>query len=100
MWYLVVTVKAYHNIWHYTMVLSQIPRSNAPYGYDRDGNALVANPLEQVIIERIKEMDRAGVPMMRIAEALNGEGVPTKKGGKWYASTVKAILTNTLHGAA
>jgi hypothetical protein len=31
--------------------------------------------------------------MMRIAEALNADGVPTKKSGKWYASTVKAILT-------
>lgn len=36
---------------------------------------------------------------MAVAEALNGDGVPAKKGGKWYASTVKAILSNTLHGA-
>ena len=73
--------------------------SPTPYGYDRDGEDLVPNAQEQPVIDRIKRMDASGVAMMRIAEALNEEGVPTKKGGKWYASTVKAILTNTLHGA-
>lgn len=73
--------------------------NHTPYGFNREGASLVANPAEQATIERIKAMDREGIPMMRIAETLNAEGEATKKGGKWYASTVKAILINTLHGA-
>lgn len=73
--------------------------SHTPFGYDRQGDDLVPNATEQTVIDRIKRMDAAGVAMMRIAEALNADGVATKRGGKWYASTVKAILTNTLHGA-
>jgi DNA invertase Pin-like site-specific DNA recombinase len=71
--------------------------SQTPYGYDRQGNDLVANAAEQAVIIRIKHMDHVGTPMIRIAEALNVESVPTKKGGKWYASTIRAILSNTLH---
>ncbi|HYF90641.1 MAG TPA: recombinase family protein [Symbiobacteriaceae bacterium] len=73
--------------------------NHTPYGFDRQGDTLVPKAAEQAVIERIKQMDSAGVPMLRIAETLNAEGVATKKGGKWYASTVKAILTNTIHGA-
>lgn len=68
--------------------------NHTPYGFNREGNALVPNSNEQATIERIKSLDDEGVPMMRIAERLNSERVPTKKGGRWYASTVKAILTN------
>lgn len=74
--------------------------SASPFGFDRIGERLVANPSEQAIVQRIKALDAEGVPMLRIAERLNAEGVTTKKGGKWYASTIKAILTNSLHGAA
>jgi site-specific DNA recombinase len=63
--------------------------SHTPYGYDRLGDDLVPSALEQAVIGRIKAVDASGVPMMRIAEALNAEGVATKKGGKWYASTVR-----------
>ena len=72
--------------------------SQTPYGYDRHDNDLRPNANEQAVIFRIKQMDAVGIPMMRIAETLNAESVPTKKGGQWHASTVKAILTNNLHG--
>lgn len=74
--------------------------NHVPYGYDRQGDKLVPNPAEQDVIECIKTMDKNGVPMLRIAEALNNDGVPTKRGGRWYASTVRNILLNTLHGTA
>jgi DNA invertase Pin-like site-specific DNA recombinase len=71
--------------------------NHVPYGFDRVEKRLVANAGEQAVLQRIKEMDSAGVPMMRIAEALNKEGVPTKRNAQWYASTVRAILTSGLH---
>ena len=35
-----------------------------------------------------------------IAAALNDGSVATKQGKKWYASTVKALLDNSLHTPA
>jgi para-nitrobenzyl esterase len=35
-----------------------------------------------------------------IAARLNQSAVPTKQGGRWHASTVHAILRNTLHQSA
>ncbi len=46
----------------------------------------------------ILDMKRAGASINEIARRLNRDGIPTKKGGKWYASTVSNILRNSLHG--
>lgn len=43
---------------------------------------------------RILDMHAAGNSLNAIARALNSEGVETAKGGKWYASTVRAIVTS------
>lgn len=45
------------------------------------------------VAARIRADHAAGVPMLRIAAALNDEGIPTATGrGTWHASTIKAIL--------
>lgn len=72
--------------------------THTPFGFDRGGDRLVTNEVEQAVVRRIKELDAAGVPMLRIAERLNKEGVPTKRKARWYASTIRAILTNGLYG--
>ncbi|MEV4688914.1 recombinase family protein [Microbacterium sp. LWH3-1.2] len=41
---------------------------------------------------RVLLMSADGVGLNAIARTLNDEGVPTAKGGKWYASTVRAIV--------
>jgi len=41
---------------------------------------------------RVLAMHREGVSMNKIAAILNAEGVPTAKNGKWYASTVRAMV--------
>ncbi|MGN7965057.1 recombinase family protein [Microbacterium sp. 22179] len=43
---------------------------------------------------RVLTMHSGGESMNAIARTLNAEGVPTAKGGKWYASTVRAIVTS------
>lgn len=68
-----------------------------PYGFDRIGTALVPNHTEQQNIRFMADLRAAGYSYARIAEALNARGVPTKQGGKWYASTVSYILNNKLH---
>jgi len=40
--------------------------------------------------------DRAdGVPYRKIAEALNTQGVPTARGGRWHLSTVQRVLARS-----
>jgi len=46
------------------------------------------------VIPIIQKIERAGVNSLRdIAEALNARGIPTARGGKWYATTVSNVRT-------
>jgi hypothetical protein len=45
------------------------------------------------ILPIIREAQRAGASTLRqIAEALNARGIPTARGGRWYAHSVANIL--------
>ncbi|MEV7528563.1 recombinase family protein [Agrococcus sediminis] len=44
--------------------------------------------------ERVLAMRADGQSMNAIAAALNSEGIATARGGKWHASTVRAMLTS------
>jgi site-specific DNA recombinase len=46
-------------------------------------------------IFHMKRYKRKG--LREIARELNKQGIPTARGGKWYAGTVKYILNNTLY---
>lgn len=72
--------------------------SPTPLGYDRQGNELIVNEQEQETINKIKAWRESGLPLREIANKLNSAEVPTKRGGKWYASTINSILNNNLHG--
>jgi hypothetical protein len=71
-----------------------------PYGFVRDGDSLVPLAEEQAIVGRIQALRANGWPLRRIAGALNDDGIPTKQGGRWFAQTVKDIVSNTLHHMA
>ncbi|MFY9379474.1 MAG: recombinase family protein [Acutalibacteraceae bacterium] len=71
--------------------------SSLPFGFDCVGDDLVENAQEQEIIREIFQLHSEGFSLNKIAETLNKRNVQTKKGGKWYASTVKNILENSLH---
>ena len=53
---------------------------------------LVANDAEQALIARMKAMRDDGASFGLIADQLNAEGAPTKRGGRWAGMTVKKIL--------
>jgi site-specific DNA recombinase len=61
-------------------------------GFDAIDGKLIANDAEQALIARMKAMRDDGVSFGRIADQLNAEGAPTKRGGKWASMTVKKIL--------
>jgi site-specific DNA recombinase len=65
-----------------------------PLGFDLapDGVMLIPNAREQRLIEEIATMHRSGMTLVGIARALRDRGTPTKMGGIWHASTIKAIL--------
>ena len=73
----------------------------APYGYrrDRDGG-LEVDPDEAHTIRHIYTMRQQGMSYRAIADVLNGDGIPTKRGGRWYAGTVRYILDNPKYRGA
>lgn len=64
-------------------------------GYDKNKHGqLVINPDQAKVVERIFADYVSGKGSFVIAKELNGEGVSTVAGGKWYSSTVLNILKN------
>jgi len=73
--------------------------NHTPIGFDRDADRLVVNAGEARTVERIQSWRRKGWPLRKIADRLNDQGIQGKQGGRFYASTIKAILGNDLHAA-
>lgn len=66
-----------------------------PYGYRRSdgkGSRLKADPSTAPVVQRIFAAAIAGTSPTNIARALNGDGIPAKKGGKWNKQAVAAVL--------
>jgi DNA invertase Pin-like site-specific DNA recombinase len=74
--------------------------SALPLGYQDQDGKLVPVDEELIIVSEIKEMRGGGLSLHKIADDLNGRGIVGKRGGKCYASTIKAICDNDLHEAA
>lgn len=71
--------------------------SPTPYGFQRGGEKLVENKQELNVIKTILSLREKNWSYHKIADFLNRQGIPPKKGKKWYASTVKYICTNNLY---
>ena len=70
--------------------------SPTPYGKNRDGERLTDNEQEQGIINKMRELRDDGFSLRGIAEHLNSNGIASKQGKQWYASTVSYILNNAI----
>lgn len=74
--------------------------ARVPFGYRDEGHRLVIDDQDAAIVQRIfAEFTRlhyhAG--LSEIADGLNVDEVPTQRGGRWYASTVRYILSNQVY---
>ena len=49
-------------------------------------------PDELATVRQILERWRAGGSYLGIAAQLNAESIPTKRGGRWHASTVRGVV--------
>lgn len=69
------------------------------YGYNNNKNGdLVINSHESDIVKRIFYMrKRQHKGLTEISNILNEEKIQTKLRKKWYASTIKAIITNPIY---
>ncbi len=71
--------------------------SGQPYGYNYKHGKLNVNHNEVYTVRAIYKMYIQGFSMEKIAEYLNGGGIPSKTGGAWYKSSVYSILHNPLY---
>jgi len=71
-----------------------------PYGYRRKGDTLTPHRRELATVERIRAWAEDGASLAAIARRLNADEVPTKRGGRWYASTVRYLVQNELYEPA
>jgi hypothetical protein len=53
---------------------------------------LVPDGDEQAVLERVRAMRAEGASLPDIAGVLNGEGVPSKRGARWWPQTVARAL--------
>lgn len=69
-----------------------------PLGYKRvitgDSEHIALDEEGANLARRILRMDRRGASLYAIAQKLNTQGIPARRGGKWYASSVRVILAH------
>lgn len=77
-----------------------------PYAYkkkillDADAGHLEIDPVKAEIVTRIFRDFASGLSSVKIATALNEEGIPGPRGGEWNASTIRGnpkVLTGILN---
>jgi site-specific DNA recombinase len=72
--------------------------TNYPYGYMKDENKmLVINHQEAETVKLIFDMYLQGKGTYQIANFLNGNNIPTRKGPKWRDKVVLEIIKNTIY---
>jgi DNA invertase Pin-like site-specific DNA recombinase len=71
--------------------------SFAPYGYVKEGNALVIDEAASEVVRRIFRLVIEGYSDLAIARILNDEGVTKSRSKRWYKSAIKRITENTTY---
>jgi site-specific DNA recombinase len=63
-----------------------------PFGFEAIEGRLVAVKHETKIVGEILRMRKGGTSYGEIADTMNARGVEGKRGGRWYASTVRYLI--------
>jgi DNA invertase Pin-like site-specific DNA recombinase len=67
-----------------------------PFGYRREGNALLPDAREQAALAEARRMDREGASFREIGAMLAARAVPPHRGKAWHASSVRAMLRSCI----
>ena len=70
-----------------------------PYGFNAIDGRLVEVKREAKIVAEILRARNAGASFGEIAESLNDRGIEGKRGGRWYASTVRYLINRQTRAA-
>ncbi|MFO0214361.1 MAG: recombinase family protein, partial [Pseudanabaena sp.] len=65
---------------------------SVPYGYESIDKTLAVVESEAAAIALIQEMREQGAKLQAIADELNAQNITSKRGGKWYPSSVKNVI--------
>ena len=63
------------------------------YGFTTERKQLVPDQAERDVV--IRRLHRSGLSNRKIADQLNAEQVPAKRGGAWHPTTVARVLRRT-----
>lgn len=63
-----------------------------PFGWSRVGDRLLPHASEQKVLVRMRKLRARGKSYNAVAHSLNRSGTPAKKGGNWFASSVRSAL--------
>lgn len=79
--------------------VSKVNGGACPYGYEihPDSNEYILIEAEAQIIQRIFKERARGRSLRQIALKLTQDQIPTKRGGRWHANTIKSILENPFY---
>lgn len=76
--------------------------ARVPFGYRIEGDQVVIDEAEAAVVQRIfDEFTRVHLHtgLSELATGLNVDDIPTQRGGRWYASTVRYILGNSIYAS-
>jgi DNA invertase Pin-like site-specific DNA recombinase len=65
------------------------------YGFTTERKRLVPDQAERDVARRIRRLHQAGHSIRAIADQLNAEQIPAKRGGRWHPTTVARVLGRT-----
>lgn len=71
--------------------------SPVPLGFVASDGRLLPSAAETKVIAKIRSMRLKGQSLRQIADHLNAAGLAGKKGGRFHASTIRAVLENSIH---
>jgi len=66
-------------------------------GYMSKNKELTIDKKQAKVVKQIFRLRKRRKGLREIARTLNQDGIPTARGGKWYAGTVKYILRNPIY---
>ncbi|RIT57913.1 recombinase family protein [Mycobacteroides abscessus] len=69
-----------------------------PYGYRSVAGTLAPIPAEQQVLTHMRKLAAQGHTYRHIADSLNNDGIPAKRGGTWtHGAVARIIKRNNLH---
>ena len=70
-----------------------------PFGYEAIEGRLVTVKAEAKIVGEILRRREGGASLAAIADELNARGIEGKRGGRWFASTVRYVINRQANAA-